>query len=252
MASRKALASAFESNVGADRVLALDGRGQVVFDSGRINGLDAGGSIFGPDGRYYLGLRRRRTILALPPGLDKEGEAVLPDGVVPFLEASASEQRVTSIWPQALRPPAKAITRSLCSTATECCKPPLVDDPEFESSRSCPSSEWEYRGQQRMALWRRACDRQHPRIRPLHWAVGPSSWRLTRLRGSRSRADCGSVRAGVVSIASVVITLLPSISVRARILASWRNPEAQRPGSCPLEQGEIYFRFLDVRDLAGV
>jgi hypothetical protein len=38
----------------------------------------------GPDGRYYVGLRRRRTILALPPRLDRIGEAVLPDGIVPF------------------------------------------------------------------------------------------------------------------------------------------------------------------------
>jgi hypothetical protein len=71
-------------NSGADRVLALDQRGRVALDSGRINGLDPGGATFGPDGRYYVGLRRRRTVLAFPPRLDSEGEAVLPDGIVPF------------------------------------------------------------------------------------------------------------------------------------------------------------------------
>jgi len=71
-------------NSGDDRVLALDWHGKVARDSGRIDGLDPGGGTFGPDGRYYVGLRRRRTILALPARLDHEGEPVLPDAVVPF------------------------------------------------------------------------------------------------------------------------------------------------------------------------
>ena len=65
-------------------MLALDRRGEVELDSGRIYGLDPGGATFGPDGPYYLGLRRRRTIVAFPPRLDKEVVTVLPDGVVPF------------------------------------------------------------------------------------------------------------------------------------------------------------------------
>jgi DNA-binding beta-propeller fold protein YncE len=71
-------------NSGDDRVLALDLDGKVVLDSGRTVGLDPGGGVFGPHGRYCVGLRRRRTILALPPRLDAEGEPLLPDGVVPF------------------------------------------------------------------------------------------------------------------------------------------------------------------------
>jgi hypothetical protein len=71
-------------NSGDDRVLALDRHGEVALDSGRVDGLDPGGGTFGPDGRYCVGLRRRRTILALPPRLDQGGEPLLPDGIVPF------------------------------------------------------------------------------------------------------------------------------------------------------------------------
>jgi DNA-binding beta-propeller fold protein YncE len=69
---------------GDDRVLALDQNGAVVLDSGRTEGLDPGGGTFAPDGRYCVTLRRRGTILALPPGLDAPGNPLLPDGVVPF------------------------------------------------------------------------------------------------------------------------------------------------------------------------
>jgi DNA-binding beta-propeller fold protein YncE len=69
---------------GDDRVLALDRNGTVVLDSGRKEGLDGGGGAFAPDGRYCLTLRRRGTILALPPRLDTDGDALLPDGSVPF------------------------------------------------------------------------------------------------------------------------------------------------------------------------
>ena len=71
-------------NSGDDRVLALDLRGNVVRDSGRIRGLDPGGGEFGPDGRYCVTMRRQRTILAMPAALDGEGEFLLPEGIVPF------------------------------------------------------------------------------------------------------------------------------------------------------------------------
>jgi DNA-binding beta-propeller fold protein YncE len=69
---------------GDDRVLALDLDGNVALDSGSRPGLDAGGGTFAPDGRYCVTLRRRGTILALPPRLDAEGELLLADGAVPF------------------------------------------------------------------------------------------------------------------------------------------------------------------------
>jgi DNA-binding beta-propeller fold protein YncE len=71
-------------NSGDDRVLALGKNGNVTLDSGRQEGLDAGGGTFAPDGRYCVTLRRRGTVLALPPRLESEGEPLLPDGTVPF------------------------------------------------------------------------------------------------------------------------------------------------------------------------
>ncbi|HTU75102.1 MAG TPA: hypothetical protein VMG38_16420 [Trebonia sp.] len=71
-------------NSGGDRVLALDLDGKVVRDSGPIPGLDPGGAEFGPDGRFYLTVRRQRTIRAMPAALDGDGELFLPEGIVPF------------------------------------------------------------------------------------------------------------------------------------------------------------------------
>ena len=71
-------------NSGDDRVLALDRSGRVVLDSGHIEGLDPGGGYFGPDGRYYLTLRKRKTVAAFPASLGPVASPVLPDDVVPF------------------------------------------------------------------------------------------------------------------------------------------------------------------------
>jgi DNA-binding beta-propeller fold protein YncE len=71
-------------NSGDDRVLALDRLGRVVRDSGPIPALDPGGATFGPDGRYYLTVRRRRTVLAMHAALDGHAEPLLPDHIVPF------------------------------------------------------------------------------------------------------------------------------------------------------------------------
>jgi hypothetical protein len=71
-------------NSGTDRVLALDPEGRVVRDTGPIPGLNAGGGNFGPDGRYYIGLRSARTIMAFETGLEVPGEYILQAGIVPF------------------------------------------------------------------------------------------------------------------------------------------------------------------------
>jgi DNA-binding beta-propeller fold protein YncE len=71
-------------NSGSDRILALDSNGYVVHASGSIAGLNPGGGNFGPDGRYYVGLRSERTIVAFSSELHRTGEYVLPPHVVPF------------------------------------------------------------------------------------------------------------------------------------------------------------------------
>jgi hypothetical protein len=71
-------------NSGADRVLALDRDGNVVRETGPIEGLNPGGGNFGPDGRYYIGLRSARSIMAFPVELGAAGEQVLPPRIVPF------------------------------------------------------------------------------------------------------------------------------------------------------------------------
>src|SRR5579863_9585743 len=71
-------------NSGSDRVLALDRNGKVVRDTGPIPQLSPGGGTFGPDGRYYIGLRSARTIMALAATLDGAGDCILPQGIVPF------------------------------------------------------------------------------------------------------------------------------------------------------------------------
>ena len=71
-------------NSGADRVLAISSHGRIVRDTGRIEGLNPGGGNFGPDGRYFVGLRSKRTIVALSTRFDATLEHVLPPRVVPF------------------------------------------------------------------------------------------------------------------------------------------------------------------------
>jgi hypothetical protein len=71
-------------NSGQNRVLAIGADGTVVRDTGPIEGLNPGGGNFGPDGRYYVGLRSARTVMAFEPSLDAAGEHFLPTAVVPF------------------------------------------------------------------------------------------------------------------------------------------------------------------------
>jgi hypothetical protein len=67
-----------------DRMLALDRSGRVVRDSGPMADLDPGGAVFGRDGRFYVTMRRRGTILGISATLDGHAEPRLPEGIVPF------------------------------------------------------------------------------------------------------------------------------------------------------------------------
>jgi hypothetical protein len=71
-------------NSGADRLLALGPDGAIVRDTGPIARLNPGGGIFGPDGRYYVGLRSAHTIMVFPALLDAPGEEFVAPGIVPF------------------------------------------------------------------------------------------------------------------------------------------------------------------------
>src|SRR4051794_79134 len=71
-------------NSGANRILALDRDGSVLRDTGQIDGLNPGGGLFGPDGRYYVGLRGARTIMAFSKDLDAPSVQFLPPDIVPF------------------------------------------------------------------------------------------------------------------------------------------------------------------------
>ena len=71
-------------NSGRDRVLAVDSGGTVVRDTGTIQGLNPGGGNFGPDGRYYAGLRSARTVTAFPLTLEGPGKHFLAPAVVPY------------------------------------------------------------------------------------------------------------------------------------------------------------------------
>jgi hypothetical protein len=97
-------------NSGSDRILALDRNGHVVHASRSIVGLNPGGGNFGPDGRYYVGLRGERTIMAFARKLDGVGEYVLPPHVVPFPRGFAFGRVAGSFSPPASDQAGRAIT----------------------------------------------------------------------------------------------------------------------------------------------
>jgi DNA-binding beta-propeller fold protein YncE len=83
-------------NSGNDRILALDHDGEIVRDTGPIDELDPGGGVFGPDGRYYVGSRRLRTVMAVPASLAGPLTPYLRPEVVPFPRgfAFAADRRI--------------------------------------------------------------------------------------------------------------------------------------------------------------
>jgi DNA-binding beta-propeller fold protein YncE len=119
-------------NSGSNRVLALDGNGRVVRESGVIGGLNPGGGNFGPDGRYYVGLRTARTIMAFAPTLDEPGELVLPSSVVPFPRGFAFGQDGTLFLASGIGPGSEGDNTILAFSSERKIKPSWrVEDPEL-------------------------------------------------------------------------------------------------------------------------
>jgi DNA-binding beta-propeller fold protein YncE len=71
-------------NNGDDRVLLLDERGSVVAATAPMEGLNPGGGVISPDGRYCVTARTSRTIVAFSADLSGPGVPLLPDDVVVF------------------------------------------------------------------------------------------------------------------------------------------------------------------------
>ena len=69
-------------NSGDDRVLLLDTEGRVTAATPRIPGLNPGGGVVAPDGRYCVGSRTMGTVVAFPSDLRGPGELILPRNVV--------------------------------------------------------------------------------------------------------------------------------------------------------------------------
>ena len=119
-------------NSGADRVLAISSHGRIVRDTGRIEGLNPGGGNFGPDGRYFVGLRSERTIGALSTSFDAPLEHVLPPRVVPFPRGFAFGQGGRLFLASGIGPNGQGDNTILAFTPATSIKPSrLVADPEL-------------------------------------------------------------------------------------------------------------------------
>ena len=119
-------------NSGADRVLAISSQGLIVRDTGRIEGLNPGGGNFGPDGRYFVGLRSARTIIALSTSLDVAVEDVLPLRVVPFPRGFAFGHDGRLFLASGIGPDGQGDNAVVAfSRATPTQPSRLVDDPEL-------------------------------------------------------------------------------------------------------------------------
>ena len=119
-------------NSGADRVLAISAHGHIVRDTGRIEDLNPGGGNFGPDGRYFVGLRSERTIVALSTSFDAALEQVLPPRVVPFPRGFAFGQDGRLFLASGIGPNGQGDDSILAFTPAAPIKPSrLVADPEL-------------------------------------------------------------------------------------------------------------------------
>ena len=149
-----------------DRVLALDRSGRVVRDSGPMADLDPGGAVFGPDGRFYVTMRRRRTILGISATLDGRAEPLLPEGIVPFPRGFGFGRDGSLHLASGIGPSGEGDNTILVFDPDTPTQPRrLVTDPEFEPSGPDRSSEWPHRRRQRVSVPCPRCCSHRPRIR---------------------------------------------------------------------------------------
>ena len=118
-------------NSGRDRVLALDAGGTVVRDTGPIEGLNPGGGNFGPDGRYYVGLRSARTVTAFPRTLDAPSEHFLVLGILPFPRGFAFGRDRRLFLGSGIGPTGAGDNTIVAFTPNNDMPPRLVSDPEL-------------------------------------------------------------------------------------------------------------------------
>jgi hypothetical protein len=71
-------------NSGDDRVLLLDTLGTITAATPPIPDLNPGGGVMAPDGRYCVGSRTMRTVLAFPSELRGSATPLFPRNIVPF------------------------------------------------------------------------------------------------------------------------------------------------------------------------
>jgi hypothetical protein len=97
-----------------------------------MEGLNPGGGIFGPDGRYFVGLRSERTIIALSPSLNGAVEYQLPPRVVPFPRGFAFGQDGRLFLASGIGPSGEGDNTILPFTPGTPTQPSrLVEDPEL-------------------------------------------------------------------------------------------------------------------------
>jgi DNA-binding beta-propeller fold protein YncE len=141
------------ANSGDDRIVALDRAGEIVRDTVPIDGLDPGGGVFGPDGRYYVGSRRLRTVMALPASLDGPALPFLSPEVVPFPRGFAFAADGRSYLSSGMGPTGDGEeTIKVFDTGGRVVVPRLVDDPQLSpldltmapNGNVVVSSEWPF------------------------------------------------------------------------------------------------------------
>jgi hypothetical protein len=132
-------------NSGADRVVAISSRGRIVRETGLIEGLNPSGGNFGPDGRYFVAPRTKRTTAALSTSLDVAMEHVLPPRVVPFPRGFAFGQDGRLFLASGIAPNGQGDNAIMAITPGSPAQPArLVADPELslrtESSIASPAT----------------------------------------------------------------------------------------------------------------